>query len=277
VIVSPVNRPILRYHGGKWRLAPWVISHFPRHKLYVEPFGGGASVLLRKAKSPGEIYNDMDGDIVRFFRTLRDPKKSASLRQALDMTPFARDEYLAAYEPLSDDDVEAARQIMVRSFMGMSSKGLFQRSGFDARVQADGYISRVHSFKGASAVIPAVCNRLSRVVIENMDGLRLIELYDSPETLFYVDPPYLLSTRTGKYYKYEMDDSQHVALINLLQRCVGMVVLSGYANPVYESLTGWARVETEAWVDNGKARMESLWLSPNIARHPQLFSYLETE
>ena len=115
-----VTRPVLRYHGGKWILAPWIISHFPQHKIYVEPFGGGGSVLLRKERSVCEVYNDLDEDVVNLFRVLRDSAKALALCHLLSLTPFGRLDFRAAYE-LCDDPIERARRMVVRSFQGFGS------------------------------------------------------------------------------------------------------------------------------------------------------------
>src|SRR5882757_3519486 len=110
-------RPLVRWHGGKWRIADWIISHFPKHDTYVEHFGGGGSILLRKPASKAELYNDLDKTIVQVFRVLRDPVESARLVELLRITPFAREEFAGAYLPC-DDPVESARRTIVRSFMG---------------------------------------------------------------------------------------------------------------------------------------------------------------
>jgi len=113
--VAP-TRPVLRYHGGKWRLASWIISHFPPHRVYVEPFGGAASVLLRKPRSYAEVYNDMDGEIVNVFRVLRDPARARELERVLRLTPFAREEFELSY--IRDEDpIEQARRTIVRAFI----------------------------------------------------------------------------------------------------------------------------------------------------------------
>ena len=105
-----VKHPILRYFGGKFRLAPWIIRHFPAHQCYVEPFGGAAGVLLRKVPSQFEIYNDLDSAIVTFFRVVRE--RPDELMRALILTPFSRQEYADAYEPTTDD-LEQARRLFV--------------------------------------------------------------------------------------------------------------------------------------------------------------------
>mgnify|MGYP000205820787 CR=1 FL=1 len=128
------SRPVLRWHGGKWLLAPWIIEHFPPHRVYVEPFGGAASVLLRKPRSYGEVYNDLDEDVVNLFRVLRSDR-AGELVEALRLTPFARREFNDAYAP-TDNELELARQLIVRSFMGFDSAGHNRdngRTGFRAR------------------------------------------------------------------------------------------------------------------------------------------------
>ncbi len=110
-------RPVLRWFGGKWKLAPWILSHFPAHRVYVEPFGGAGSVLMRKPRSYCEVYNDIDCEVVNLFRVLRDPGQAARLIADLELTPFSRDEFIAAYEP-AEDPAELARRLVMRSFMG---------------------------------------------------------------------------------------------------------------------------------------------------------------
>ena len=127
---SAPTRPALRYHGGKWRLAPWLLTLMPPHRVYTEPFGGGASVLLRKPRAYGEIYNDLDGEVVNVFRMLRD--RGAELQRLLELTPFARAEFRQAYEPCGDDPIEQARRTIARSFMGFGSSATGENSGFRA-------------------------------------------------------------------------------------------------------------------------------------------------
>src|SRR5690606_23762221 len=127
-IVAP-TRPMVRYHGGKWKLAPWILEHFPPHRCYTESFGGGGSVLLRKPRSYAEVYNDLDGEMVNLFRMVRD--RGPELRELLRLTPFARVEYRESYEPC-DDPLEQARRSVIRSFMGFGSNSLCRviQSGF---------------------------------------------------------------------------------------------------------------------------------------------------
>lgn len=263
----PIVRPIIRYHGAKWRIAPWVLEHFPAHRVYVEPFGGGASLLLQKERAITEIYNDMDNELVNLFRVLRDPEQAARLRQALTFTLYARDEYDAAYAP-SPCPVEQARRTLIKTWLGAHSKGLMNKSGFDTRTNKDGYCSRVNTFVKLPELIEDFQKRLKGVVIENTDALRLIPRMDAAHTLFYVDPPYVPEGRSGKYYQHEMTEAGHRELAALLCAAKGMVVISGYPGSLYdkELYADWHREECEALTDGAHARTEVLWLNEAAAR-----------
>lgn len=267
------TRPVLRYHGGKWRIAPWVIAHLPPHRVYVEPFGGAGSVLLRKPRSFAEVYNDLDGDVVNVFRVLRDPEGADRLRRAVALTPYARAEFYAAYEE-TDEPIERARRTIVRSFLahGTTSRRR-NRTGFRGQAYRESQTGS-HDWAGWPDCIPAYVDRLRGVVIECRDAREVIAQQDREDTLFFVDPPYVLSTRSGvrtasdrdRCYAYDMDDAAHRALAEQLHRLRGLVVLSGYPSDLYDELYGsWHRVEKRSIVDGGGSRIEVLWLSPRTA------------
>ncbi|MEW9523893.1 DNA adenine methylase [Agrobacterium radiobacter] len=257
--MSP-TRPILRWHGGKWRLAPWIIGHFPPHKVYVEPFGGAASVLLQKPRALSEIYNDLDQNLVRMFRIIRD--QSEELTRAITLTPYARDEYRGLYDPV-DDELEATRRFIVRSFMGMNSKGALAKSGFDARTNPDGFTSRLRSLVDLPDQVALVAGRFLHVLIENCDATKLITRYDRDDALIYLDPPYVSETRSGKYYAHEMTNPDHSALLAAIDASSAMVVISGYPSDLYDNaMKGWHRIETKAHTDGARARTEVLWINP---------------
>ena len=282
--MSPPRRPVLRYHGGKFRLAPWIISHFPVHRVYVEPFGGGGSVLMQKPRAAGEIYNDLDDEVVGVFRVLRDPDLALQLKRRLELTPFSRTEFKAAYEP-TDDPVERAARMIARSFMGFGSDSATRgdvtgfrvavsrrgvdRGGTDfvgGRRKDGGGQSAAVDWSGWPAAIPAFVRRLTGVVIENRDAAKVMQTSDYVDALHYVDPPYVKSTRTrvgkGRGYKFEMDDAQHDALAEVLFGLRGMVVLSGYRCALYDRLySGWHRIDRHHRAQQAKASIESLWLN----------------
>lgn len=261
-------RPVLRWHGGKWMLAPWIIANLPTHRVYVEPFGGAASVLMRKPAVYAEVYNDLDGDVVNLFRVLRDPLASAALEAGLRLTPFARDEFLAAYQATAEP-VERARRLVVRSFMGFGSDApnITKPTGFRANSNRSGS-TPAHDWANYPDSLARTVARLRGVIIENRTALSVMAQHDSAETLHYVDPPYVGMTRTRNRgeYVHELSDSGHAELLAFLPTLKGKVVLSGYPHPAYDAaLSGWQRVERSAFADGAKARVEVLWKNPAAA------------
>lgn len=271
------TRPALRWFGGKWRLAPWVIAHLPRHRIYVEPFGGAASVLLRKSRSYAEIYNDLDDELVSLFRVLRDPSSAIELERLLRLTPFARTELRAAYEP-TGDPVERARRMIVRSYMGFGANSAATRAtsanatGFRASSSRSG-TTPAHDWANYPDALSALARRMVGVTIEHADATKVMRAHDRADTLHYVDPPYLHETRsrrnpycTKHLYRHELSREDHVALLDALRDLVGMVVVSGYPAPLYDdALAGWRRVECQAFADGARPRTEVLWINPAAA------------
>jgi DNA adenine methylase len=266
LVPRTVSRPVVRWHGGKWRLAPWIIAHLPPHRIYVEPYGGGASVLLRKPRAYAEVYNDLDGAIVNLFRVLRDEEKSARLVRALELTPFAREEFVASHEH-DGDDVERARRLLVVCFQGFGSNAHGRATGFRGNSKRSA-TTPAGDWRNFPAALPAIIERLRGVVIENRPALDVIAQHDSPETLHYLDPPYLPETRDpGADYEHEMTRDEHEQLLAAARDLRGMVAISGYRSALYdEALADWARVERETYADGARPRVECLWLSPNAMR-----------
>lgn len=270
-MIAP-TRPVLRYHGGKWRLAPWIISHFPAHRVYVEPFGGAASVLLRKERSYAEVYNDLDGEVVNLFRVLRSEVDAPRLREVVTFTPFARAEFEESYHA-GGDAVERARRLLLRSHGGfgtaamrVNGDGRRQRTGFRANTTRSGSTPAA-DWSGMDSVIGDAVERLRGVVIESRPAVQVIEAHDGPNTLHYVDPPYVHETRGAGQranYAHEMTDADHRALAATLHAVEGMVVLSGYASDMYdrELYPDWHRVEKATHADGARKRTEVLWLNP---------------
>lgn len=267
--MTEVLRPALRYHGGKFRIAPWVIQHFPAHDAYVEPFGGAASVLLRKQRVGVECYNDLDGSVVGFFRVLRDPQSARELQRRAALTPFAREEFDWSYQPPSDE-IDAAHKLLVRSFFGHGSDSATRscRTGFRAK-PTERRSTPAAEWSTWHQAVPALCDRLQGVVIEHRDAVEVMQRFDSRTTLHYVDPPYVLSSRTAwrtnsaKQYRHEMSDDDHARLAQALHGLSGLVVVSGYPSSLYNELyAGWHRFEKRAAADMGASRVECIWISP---------------
>ncbi len=264
-----IPRPVLRYHGGKWKLGKWINSHFPAHRVYVEPYGGAASVLLQKVRSYAEVYNDLDGEIVNMFRVLRDPAQARELVRLLKLTPFARSEFEVSY--LSDGDpIEQARRTIIRSFMGFSSTLTGKwKTGFRSNSNRSG-TTPAHDWRNYPQILEGIIERLRGVVIENKGALKVIKTHDGRQTLHYVDPPYPLDTRNerwgGAAYRHDMNDDGHRELAEVLTGLEGMVVLSSYPCNLYDELyAGWQQVSRDTYADGAIPRQEVLWLSPRVS------------
>lgn len=266
-----MKRPLLRYHGGKWKLAAWVISHFPPHRTYVEPFGGGGSVLMQKPRAAVEVYNDRWKVVVDVFRCARDPELAAELKRRLELTPYARDEFLGAYIADGDDIVERARKTIVRSFMGFGSASTNGKyiTGF-RRVSREGRSSPARDWGNFPQHIEAFTNRLQGIFIENMDALEVIGIHDDFDTLIYCDPPYPHETRNMRRgnasYNHEFSSDDHERLAAQLHTVRGMVLVSCYPCELYDRLySGWEFRDCRALADSGRARCERLYLNPAAA------------
>lgn len=268
------TRPILRYHGGKWLLAPWIISHFPEHKIYVEPYGGAGSVLVRKPRSFCEVYNDLDEEVVNLFRIVRDSDQCLKLCTLLELTPFGRLDFAEARLD-HNDPLERARRIVVRSFLGFGSASFNKdySTGFRAASKETG---RPHANDWANVpeCLWLVTERFRAVTIECRDALEVIAQQDHPEALFYLDPTYLDSTRPNsnkKQYRFNLSLTDHRALAEMLRTIKGKAIVSGYPSELYEQLyAGWHRVEKIAQASGQHGRIqrtEVLWL--NFVPAPQ--------
>ncbi len=270
---TTLRRPALRYYGGKWRSAPWVIAHFRPHSVYVEAFGGGGSVLMRKPRGYAEIYNDLDGEIVNFFQVLRD--RPRELEFALRYTPFSREEFALRYTPFSreefkqsfhasTDAIEQARRTAVRSAMSHSPEGLTGRltTGFRTYTGKNRRGIPANDWHNFPPEIEAFAARLRGVIIENRPALELIREKDHTETCFYVDPPYPHGTRTRHHggYRHEMSREEHHELLTALRSVRGQVVVSSYDNALYrEMLAGWNMFTKNTFADGAARRTEVLW------------------
>lgn len=263
--VNTVKRPIMRYHGGKWRLSTWIIEHFPPHRVYTEPYGGAASVLLRKPRSYSEVYNDLNGEIVNLFRVLRNPSQSRELIRQVKLTPYSRQEYETSYI-LADDPIEQARRTLLKHAAGFASGA--QRkygTGFRANVTRAN-TTPADNWRDMPSAIEPIVDRLRGVIIEHDNALTVLDRYDTPDTLHYVDPPYVFETRNprnaGETYAHEMDDDNHRLMAETLYQLRGGVILSGYQSPLYNDLfNDWLTVTRNATADGGKKRIEVLWIN----------------
>lgn len=273
--LNALQRPVLRYHGGKWRQAAQIIDLMPAHNIYVEPFTGAASVLLQKAISPIEVINDKYDRIVNVFRVLRDSILSEKLQQQLRLTPYSESEYRACRE-VSPDPVEDARRMLVLGHQGHGSTAASggKRSGWRRNVR-ENIRSAASEWQSIPEQVSAWAAGMRGVYIEADDAGMVIDRWDTPETLFYVDPPYLASTRTQglRGYAHEMTEQDHIDLATKIHGLHGNVILSGYSSDLYDNelYAHWQRVSFPARADKGRQSTEVCWISPGAEMQGRLF------
>lgn len=276
--MTELAHPLIRYHGGKYRLAHWIIAQMPNHTCYTEVFGGAAGVLLQKPRAYAEVYNDLDGDIVNLFKVLRDADLRNELIEQLVLTPYAREEFMNAWS-VATTEVEKARRTIIRAQMGFGSAGATKGiTGFRIDTKRQ-YGTAQSLWVDYPEHLGFIGQRLSGVLIENRPAVQVLKDHDAISTLHYVDPPYVHDTRysgakSGRIYRHEMDDKDHLDLLNNLLELEGMVMLSGYPSNLYDdTLNGWKRVDTKARISSGRGtdtRTECLWINP-AAQHNDLF------
>jgi DNA adenine methylase len=261
-------RPPIKWYGGKRYLASWITSHFPEHRIYLEPFGGGASVLLNKRAVEVEAYNDIDARLVRFFRVLREQGEEFVRKARL--TPYSQLEFENAKNyPLGADDLQMALCDFIRWRQSFAGKG--QSWSYTTTRARGGMAGDVNAWWTAIDGLPLVIDRLRSVQLTCQSAFDVIPRFDHEESLIYCDPPYLHETRSAQstnVYHQEMTDSEHRQLAGVLLQCKGAVVLSGYDSPLYDKLYGgWTKVTREianhAAGGKHKARQtECLWMKP---------------
>jgi DNA adenine methylase len=253
---SPIN-----WIGSKGRMVAKLLPYIPAHRIYVELFGGGASMLVARDPSDVEVYNDLNSGLVNFFRVLRDQKQFKQFHRLAQLTPYAREEFdlcKQTWREVSDPVERAHRWFVVAR---MSFGGNFHSWGYGVTGSCRGMASQVSRYLGAVENLPEISARLLQVQVENKDAFDLIACYDSPDTFFYLDPPYVPSTRKSGGYEHELTDESHRRLVKVLQGIEGKAMLSGYANPIYAELerAGWQRRDWETLCSlSGRTRLNGL-------------------
>jgi DNA adenine methylase len=261
-------KAVVRYPGAKWSIASWIVSFFPQHRTYIEPFFGSGAVLFTKPPSEHEVINDTYGAVVNLFRMIRE--HGEELARLIAATPWSRAEFAASYIA-ADEPMEDARRFLVRLWQGYGSR-IREHNGWRNRKHADGP-DQTLTWDHLPLRLQQAMMRLKRVEIEQKPALEVIRRFsDDPDCLIYADPPYVLSTRhMRKHYIDEMTDTDHLELLDALETHTGPVVLSGYPSALYDKrLSRWQRVTTQAMTNSGAKRTEVLWLNPEAVRKRQL-------
>lgn len=254
-----VTRPMLNYFGGKWNCGDWVVSHLPEHGIYVEVFGGGLSVFMKKPRAKCEVINDKEARIVNIYKQIRE--NSEKLEFLLKFTPFSRKEFREC-QTESADPLEDARREICALAMGVGHSLTELSSGFRNSKKSTAAPSA--SFRSYVESFSQFHERIKESIIENLDWREMLEKYDDEQALFYLDPPYVHASRTrSSNYTFEMTDSDHLDLVNKIQGLKAMVVLSGYENEIYQSLN-WHKEYLEVRTQNNGNAKECLWLCPKV-------------
>jgi DNA adenine methylase len=256
------------WYGGKFSHLDWLLPLLPEAHHFCEPFAGSAAVLLNRPPAPVETYNDIDGEVVNFFRVLRDD--SASLARQISFTPFAREEfyYAVSKAPRSLSDLERARRFFVRARQartGLAQTATLGRWANCKNTSRSGMSGVISRWLGGIEGLDDIGARLLRVQIENRPAIDVIRLYDSKETLFYCDPPYLHSTRgDASAYGFEMDEQQHCDLSAALHRIEAKAAISGYRCDMMDRLyKGWRRFDADEKHCHSikQLQQESVWMN----------------
>lgn len=260
-------KPILKYPGAKWTLAPWIVSHFLPHKHYIEPFAGSAAVFFCKPPEQHEVLNDLNEHIVNFFTVLR--TRGDELAREVMLSPFSEAEYNRIERNLSDgDELERARRFVVRSWQAHGGT-IYQVSGWKHN-GLNGNVYPPKLWKKIPERLMIAAGRLQNAEIRCKPALEIINYYNTPDCLLYVDPPYHMETRGRKYYSHEMNNQDHIELLEALQAHKGIIVLSGYDHPLYEEmLASWSRFTTPSVTEHGNIRDEVLWINRTFNKYQQ--------
>lgn len=250
-------KTLLKYPGSKWRIAEWILSYFPEHKVYLEPFFGSGALFFKKEPSYIETINDLDGNIVNLFKVCRDYPEE--LARAITLTPFSREEFQNCYQ-MTDNPIENARRCIVRYHQSFGTSNSSKNSW--RNVQTYGGPRCATMWNDLPEVVQAVCQRIKEAQIENTDALTLIERYNSQDTLIYCDPPYIQSIRKRNIYRVEMTDERHFELLKILKNSKSKIILSGYDNPMYnKELSEWNTAEKATTAQMGLHRVEKIWFN----------------
>lgn len=255
-------KAIMKYPGSKWSIADWIINFFPEHHSYLEPFFGSGAVFFNKSRSNIETVNDLDGNVVNLFEWIkRDPEQ---LAHEIYWTPYARQVYEDAYTSIPEGSLQKAVNFCIRLNMGHGFRTNGEKVGWKNDIQGREKAYAAMDWKDISGKIMQAAERLRGVQIENRPAMEVIERFNYPNVLIYLDPPYVISTRQGsrKQYRHEMSDKDHSDLLDALLAHKGSVLLSGYDSKLYnDRLQGWHREETTSYTQLSSKRREILWMN----------------
>lgn len=268
-------KAIMKYPGSKWKLADWIISFFPEHHSYLEPYFGSGAVLFSKQRSNIETVNDLDGNVVNLFEWIKnDPER---LAHEIYYTPYSRQVYEEAFSAVPEDSLGKAVNFYIKLDMGHGFRTNGEKVGWKNDVQGREKAYAARDWVNLPEKIMLAAERLRGVQIENMPAVQLIQRFNNEKVLIYLDPPYLINTRHGKQYKYEMDtDDSHIELLETAKIHKGPVLISGYESSLYDDiLQGWHKEEKISYTQVSSQKKEILWMNFEPHRQMSLKDYSE--
>jgi DNA adenine methylase len=261
---------ILKYPCSKWRIADWIVSKFPKHHSYLEPYAGSLAVLFNKPPSNMETVNDLDGNVINFFQCIREDW--VRLARLVEATPYSREEYDRAYlAAVPEDRYEKARLFLVKCWQGHGYRINQYKVGWKNDVQSRERAYAMRHWNDLPARILLAAERLKQVQIEQMPAVDLIKRFRYPQVLIYADPPYLMETRTShvkSQYAHEMlTEQEHVELLEVLLQHPGQVIISGYESTLYKEMLedrGWSKAICQSNDQSNKPRSEVIWMNYQV-------------
>ena len=253
-------KALLKYPGAKNRLASWIVSHIPPHKVYCEPFLGSGAVFLNKEPAYNEILNDIDDDIYNFFKVARENPEE--LCRLIEATPYSRTEYTTVYVESKDEalSIERARRFAVKCWQGFGCGNKY-KNGYRRGIGATSP-NPAKAWARLPETIQLAADRLKNAQIEHKDALELISDLKGENTFIYIDPPYLQETRKKYLYNYEMTDEQHADLLHIAKESSCNIMISAYENEIYNNtLVDWRKEHKSTTSECSRRRVETLYMN----------------
>lgn len=257
-------RTVLKYPGSKWNIAGKLVELIPPHHSYVEAFFGSGAMLFSKAPSDIETVNDLDSDVTNLFRCIQ--KDSEHLSRLVMTTPFSREEYDNQFDipegAVCIDAFERAAGFLVKCWQGHGFRTNGYKVGWKNDVQGRESMYALWNWYRLPEWIIDIAERLRKVQIENRPALEVIERFNYENVFMYLDPPYLLGTRTAKQYKHEMSDTEHEELLNLILQSNAKIMISGYESDMYNDyLHNWSKATFQSCAEHHGTRREVVWMN----------------
>lgn len=254
-------KPVLKYPGSKWRISGKIVERIPEHHTYLEPYFGSGAVFFSKEPSAIEMINDLDDNVPNLFCCIRDdPERLAAIVAAI---PYSRYEYERAFYASDEtDDYKRAANFLTTCWQGHGFRTNGYRAGWKNDVHGRESMYALRNWYNLPEDILAVAERLRCVQIDSRPAMEVIRRFNYPDVFMYIDPPYLLKTRTAKQYKHEMTEADHEKLLLALKETSAKVMISGYESDLYNNLLkGWHKEQFQSHAEYGGSRVETVWMN----------------